>query len=80
MATVKMTYGTGTCQHVHCEITIDGEARRYSMLRDELIGGEVEQDRKFQAVLTNIKTDIKLDGKTDMSAIVAKVNAKEFKE
>jgi len=39
-ATVKLTPGTGTCQHVRVEITHEGETRTFTCLKDEIINGE----------------------------------------
>jgi len=78
-ATVKMTPGPGTCQHVRVEITHEGETRHFVQTQDEIINGEQDIDKKFQAILSNVKTNIKLSGETDIAKAAASVNSKGFK-
>jgi len=78
-ATVKITVGQNCCQHVTAEITLDGETRSFTFLRDEIINGEQDKERKFQAVLSNIKTNVKLSAETDWEKIKTSIDAKGFK-
>jgi hypothetical protein len=78
-ATVKLTPGTGTCQHVRVEITHEGETRTFTCLKDEIINGEQDIDQKFRAIFSNVKTNIKLSGETDITKAAASVNSKGFK-
>jgi hypothetical protein len=77
MATVELIPGKGTCQHVQVKITIDKETRSYSLLREEL-NSEQDVDRQFDAVLVNLKTNIKLSGTTDYSVLAASMTGREF--
>lgn len=78
MATVKLTYGAGSCQHVSVDITIDGETRKFSCLKNELIG-EQDKDQKFLTVLSNVKTNVALSKELDISKISSAISATEFK-
>jgi hypothetical protein len=77
MATVEMIPGKGTCQHVQVKITVGKETRSYTLLREELVG-EQDVDKQFEAVLANLKTNIKL-AKTEFTDAVTSATLKEFK-
>jgi hypothetical protein len=78
MATVEIIPSKGTCQHVQVKITVGKETRSYSLLREELVG-EQDVDKQFEAVLANLKTNIKLSGTRDFSVLTANLTGKEFK-
>lgn len=78
MATVEMILGKEPCQHVTLIVDIDGEKRQFVMTRAEIEKGELVKELKYQAVVSNVKTDIMLQ-KTDLTTAAAVVAAKEFK-
>lgn len=79
MAIVTITPGKGTCKHVIVDI-IDGKAsKRFVVLEEDLLAGEVDQNRRFETILCNLKTEIKLSGEVDIATIATNLESKEFK-
>lgn len=78
MATVKLISGKAPCQHVSVEITIDDETRKFMLMKDEL-AREKDLARRFEAVLTNVKTNIALQIEEDIAKVANVIAATEFK-
>ncbi len=78
MATVKIIAGKGTCQHITVEITDGDETRRFSMLREEIEKGEQDKDKRFNAILTNLKTNVMLGGVKDWTMLKTSLDKTTF--
>jgi hypothetical protein len=76
MADVRLRYGK--CQHVTVDITIDKETRTYVLMQDDLKAGIVDKDEQFDAVLKNVRTNVKLQNEADMAKIATTISLKEF--
>jgi hypothetical protein len=65
--------------HISINLEIDGETRTYVTTKDDLLSEIPSLEGRFDIVLHNLKTNIKVSGETDWGKIVSSINTKEFK-